>query len=266
MNTLRKLVICTILMQVIIAASSGSAAWAQPKDVYEATDEMRRLGLLETLNVQGTNFSNENNNLAIDPNLFCINDSDDSVWIAALLRDGDYTKWWRGGAQTSKRYNWVFIPEDFMRVCANKVVTDITCQQGRSTRLCKLLGLDTNKRDTIVYMKVLKKQLFRPAYNTDIATSVTARHRGSGAGINAGNKSIKEWMIEQQATNTYPWTRMGYTFDWGARNFGTWSTGHDYIGVTEFIVKPESPISTPHYVTIDSIDTQKSWCNVSKQK
>jgi hypothetical protein len=266
MNTLRKLVICTILMQVIIAASSGNAAWAQPKNVYDATDKMGGLRLPNTLNTKNINFRDENNILAIDPNLFCINTAEDSVWIAALLRDGDYTRWWRGKTQTSNRYNWVFIPEDFMRVCTEKGVTNISCRQDRSIRLCQLLGLNTDRRDTIVYMKVLKEQLFRPAYNTDIATSVTASHRGSGTRINNGDDSIKEWMIRQQTTNTYPWTRMGYTFDWGARNFGTWSTGHDYIGVTEFIVRPNSPISTPHYVTIDSIDTQKSWCNVSKQK
>jgi hypothetical protein len=251
-----------LIVQVMMAMSAGGVVWGQQnrpiRNVYDATSKMGNL-MLNTANA--LKFRNENNYLDVDQQQYCI--AGDSTWVAALVRANDYYKYWRGKNVTSDRFTWVFIPENFMNVCRNKNITNIANQQTRSTRLCKLLGLDVDARDTIVYMRVLRDSLFRPAYNTSVVNRVTNADRGSNTIINGGNARIKRWMIGEQRTNVYPWTRMGYTFDWGGQL--NWGNSVDYIGVSEFILKPNTPITVPDTVTIMNITRQGKWRSVSRQ-
>ena len=95
-------------------------------------------------------------------------------------------------------------------------------------------------------MKVPKDSLFRPAYVTDISRRVEEKDRGKNTNINQLDKPHREWMVIEQITNKYPWTRMGYTFDWG-------STDGDYKGVAEFVIRPKTQYSDLKYITIDQI-------------
>jgi hypothetical protein len=265
MNILKKMTAFKMVM-LVVTVMTGSALWAQPATVKEATKEMHEKFGGPCMIDNNGDFQDEQNSLAIDPNQFCINTGDDYVWIAALVKNGDYSKWWKGNNVTSNRYNWVFVPENFIKVCKGKKNISKTNMDTLSARLCRLLGLDdSERRDTIVYMKVNKKYLFRPAYNTNIETPVTSTHRGNNSSIRNGNVEIKDWMAKQQKGNNYPWTRMGYTFDWGDDNYSKWETQHGYIGVTEFIVMPNTSISKPQFVRIDSLYAQNSWRDISKQ-
>lgn len=198
--------------------------------VEEATKEMRKyISLPDTVN---GNLLNETNNLQWFSSLYSI--TTDSVVVGMLVNNkagngiqGDYSAYWKGKQSTSDRYTWVFVWDDFKKRCVDKNVNQAP---NKSKRACQLLGLsDKAQRDTIVLIKVKSDRLFRPAYNRN--TNDTLR-------MNASNHNITDveerlWFIKEQRTNEYPWTRKGYTYDWG--------NAVDYFGVSEFILKPNSP-------------------------
>jgi hypothetical protein len=192
----------------------------------------------------------------------------DSVTVAALVNNkngGDYSKYWNGKNLTT-RYTWVFVPLDFMNVCKNKSITPISDTHKLSQRLCRLLGLsDKDQRDTIIYMNVPRDSLFRPAYNPDISSVVTEEQRGQKKLINSlKNASDRNWMARQQNENTYPWTRMGYTFDWEVKDLKKWEKNNEYIGVSEFIIRPNTYYSNLRYVEIQNLNSDQKWKDVCK--
>lgn len=76
-------------------------------------------------------------------------------------------------------------------------------------------------------------ELLRPAYEPDITKQVKAEDLdGSKLGdLEAWfNKNIEYSYID----SSYPWTRLGYTYDW--------SGGDDAYGLTEFIILPGSEV------------------------
>lgn len=224
---------------------------AQPHSVFEVKPQLG----IKTIIDQKCLFLEEENPLMCDENLYCIETDADSVVVGALVCNetsnkdgrGDYSTYWKGKKETANRYTWVFIPENFIKVCFSKSIF----KNCTSERLCKLLGLGTDvQRDTIVYMKVPKDSLFRPAYVTDISQKLEDKDKGNNENINRLDEPRKEWMVGQQITNSYPWTRMGYTYDWGDAN-------GNYIGVTEFIIRPKTKYSDLDYITIDKIQSKK---------
>lgn len=159
---------------------------------------------------------------------------------------GDYSTYWANSDSTTDWYNWVFVVDDFINRCITKNVT-LSNSKELSERLCKMLGLETeNQRDTLVCIKILSDSLFRPSYNTDITKRTTKADAGSNSQINHLSVKDRNWFHTRQLDKSYPWTRMGYTYDW-------YDMSDNYVGVTEFIVKPFTPIMGKEYITMDSL-------------
>ncbi|BCS86279.1 hypothetical protein prwr041_21720 [Prevotella herbatica] len=243
---INKKVKCLLLILSLLLPDLVSA---QCRNVFEARQKMNQLVMLE--NANGGLFLKEINNLKIDSDQYIINH--DTVTVGLLvLNDSptdrnkhDYSAYWKGKNQTSGRYTWVFVLDDFKNRCKMKDIDSkkYDVKSGAlSKRLCQFLGLsDTDRRDTLVYMRVLAKKLFRPSYNTDIKRRTTQAFAGNNDYINLDINN-RLWMSQQQFSNTYPWTRMGYTYDWGE---------DDYIGVTEFILEPNTTfVSKPNYYVV----------------
>ncbi len=257
------------MVMLVMTVMTGSALWAQeiPKTVFEASDKMFEIGNVKPCEDP---FHKElDNTLAVNNDLYLIKKSKDSVTVAALVNNkngGDYSKYWNG-KNTTTRYTWVFIPSDFMNVCKNKGITSNgnANTAGLSRRLCRLLGLsDIDQRDTIIYMNVPRDSLFRPAYNPDISSVVTEEQRGQKKLINLMNASDRNWMAQQQNENTYPWTRMGYTFDWEVKDLKDWKGKKEYIGVSEFIIRPNTHYSNLRYIKIQNLNTDQGLDEVFK--
>lgn len=248
----RKFIQGLMLLALIMVAG---VVHAQQQSVFDVTKE---IGI--TPKKQVHLFFEENNRLACDKNLYCIN-STDSVLVAKLLVDGDYAKFWKqyenGTIQKPTCcYLWVFVPEDFIQKCQAKgiaISNELPDKKALSERISKLLGLNTDQqRDTIVYMKVPVNSLFRPAYVTEINKILSDGDIGNNANINQSDNQLKIWMIGQQMTNDYPWTRMGYTFDWG-ENIDKNNKYVDNIGVAEFVLRPCTGFDKFGFITIDKI-------------
>lgn len=170
----------------------------------------------------------EINSLPADPNQVCIpdrqglvDDQNGNIKVGVLLRNGDYGKYYKNKRLIGLSGNfWFFIPKEVKNKCISKRINN-------QKRLCQFFGLDTiSRRDTIVFLRIDKSRLFRPAYNSNIATRVSSRPNEVRTITSSENKIVK-WFQDQQRINLYPWTRMGYTYDWGDLN--------NHIGATEFV-------------------------------
>lgn len=193
----------------------------------------------------------ETNNLPVDPNLKCL-PTTGKVTVCALLRPGQYHMYYREGARGHTQtavmggFPWVFEPTDTKTKFGAKTKT--------SARFCQFLGLDTTEpRDTIVYLEVDVKDLFRPSYHTDV-TSKNAMAGNHQYTLSSNNPDIINWFHRELGSNTSPWTRIGYTYDWGP------GVVANNIGATEFILKKGS-----NYKCVDQGGTD-SWVGGNKKR
>lgn len=256
MNKLKRRISCLMLPVLLMVAGTVNAH-ANGADSLNVQDVTKTLNII----IHGDHFFEEKNELPCDDSLYCI--TGDLVLVAALVCNksgvegkGDYSAYWKGdgsgNGKTRDRYTWVFVPENFLKVCQKKGLFDNPLIPD-SDRLCKLLGLGTEvQRDTIVYMKVPKDSLFRPAYVTNVDEIISDKDKGCGANINQLPTADKKWMSGQQITNTYPWTRMGYTYDWGSTEKGK------IIGVAEFVIRPNTCYSGLNFITREEMKTKKN--------
>ena len=113
-----------------------------------------------------------------------------------------------------------------------------------SVELNQLLGMPLNSGNThISAVWVDVNDIIRPAYQTDPTKQLTAEDLdGSSLG------EYEEWFNSNilssyfSSWGQYPWTRLGYTYDWGAE---------DEYGLTEFLVLKNSTIEVEFTKTID---------------
>jgi acetolactate decarboxylase len=102
-------------------------------------------------------------------------------------------------------------------------------------RLEKYLGLPlSSKKKSLVGLWVDPQQLFRPTKEADLTGQVAS------SGLPANPKSEHYgWFVNNIATtyfaeSEFPWTRLGYTFDWGNPS----ST----VGANEYVLKANSEV------------------------
>jgi len=122
-------------------------------------------------------------------------------------------------------------------------------QQQRVADIQKLLGLplDTAAKRSFVTLEVDSDMLFRPCANPSIKENQCSEDFPKNV-----SKAHLEWYAKQtaqsyQAFPGFPWTRLGYTYNW--------KQGMDEVGVAEFVVKngskilPLSVVQTDDYCT-----------------
>ncbi len=113
-------------------------------------------------------------------------------------------------------------------------------------RLEQYLGLPANNGKTkFVQMWVNPGDMFRPCPDPEIDDSQC--NLEFSATVNPEHKQwIENLIASSYNENGFPWTRLGYTYDWGSVD--------SEIGASEFIVKQGSK------VTIKSVQTTAEYC------
>ncbi len=106
-------------------------------------------------------------------------------------------------------------------------------------RVKQLLGLPPNSGNLyFVELWVNPQSLFRPAPDSEITDTVAQLEFPSSA-----TAAYKEWfngnIIYSYFPPRYPWTRLGYTYDWGASGV--------HVGLSEFVLEQYS------MVTVESV-------------
>lgn len=121
-------------------------------------------------------------------------------------------------------------------------------------RMKELIGLrPDNEADYFTAMWAEPEDIFRPAYTTDIETTEMTDCFSEDV-----SEEYKAWfdsnIISSYFDGKYPWTRLGYTYDWA-------DNGAEY-GLSEFIVKKDSEVKVAYTVDLDEMLQkleQNSW-------
>lgn len=113
------------------------------------------------------------------------------------------------------------------------------------TRIKELIGLrPDNESDHFTAMWVKPEDVFRPAYVSEIGTVEMTDSFSDDV-----NEEYKAWfddnIISSYFDGKYPWTRLGYTYDWA-------DNGQDY-GLSEFIVKKDSDVTVAYTVDLEEM-------------
>lgn len=195
------------------------------------------------------------NDLAAQPDLFCIGGADrtDSIKVGVLVKNDSASHYRhyrsaqdaRGYVQFPGHDTWVFAMAD-LQARWTRFSNPRSLQNGK--RLSQILGLpDTADRDTIVILKVGNTDLFRPAYQTAIHQPVDADAAIRFPISTTPGTPVDRFLVEQKNTNTMPWTRMGYTYNWGSAD------PNNYFGLAEFVFLRGKSVRYLGYVLADSL-------------
>jgi hypothetical protein len=144
---------------------------------------------------------------------------------------------------TVSRETWVTTVPEVKNFCKENNVHD-------ALRLEELLGLPPNNGKTkFVEMWVRPADLYRPSADPEITDSEAEIDFRTPNKFIKVSDEFKTWYNNQKAQsygeNGYPWTRLGYTYDWG-------KTGN-HVGMSEFVILPGSEVE------IDSISSTEAY-------
>lgn len=185
------------------------------------------------------------------------------TYLALFITQNDYPLFWDTYEQTNMdKIVWAFEPTNFYQRCYEKGIMNMVnrahTEEELRHRIEALLGLpltpDKSKEQGkqeihshFVLVKVKTENLFRAAYNPNVSQQIgdinsfeqLASVKYLASKDTDAEKEIKDAWIDQQK-NKFPWTRLGYTFDWmGENDEGNipW-----YYGVASYIIKPGSEL------------------------
>jgi len=168
-------------------------------------------------------------------------DNDSGRTTVVTLTDWNYPE----GRQTLTRAIWVTAVPEVQNKCRSFKDKDL------AMRLRQLLGLQPDAPVVrFVTMTVEQRDIFRPALNP-IATTASLcnvqRDKKCGEAFpDWVSDEHKRWITQQMLDSymvltppdhccSYPWTRLGYTYDW--------KKGADKYGASEYVVRPGTIIN-----------------------
>jgi len=136
---------------------------------------------------------------------------------------------------------WVTAVPDVQQFCRSLDRTETRLDQ----RLRQRLGLRPGDASTrFIEMWVRPKHLARPCPDPAITDRECERQPPGPASLVTIDSTYRAWFTQHRAqeygTDGYPWTRLGYTYDWNPTT--------DEVGTSEFIVRPGATVDV-HAVT-----------------
>lgn len=132
---------------------------------------------------------------------------------------------------TTWGYTWVTAVPEIQTFFENDVPSDANY----TLRAAELLGLPANTSYTyFVELWVKPDQLFRPTPDNEI-TDTTAS-LAFPANVTADYKAwFNSNIISSYYPLKYPWTRLGYTYDWG--------DSKTHVGISEFVITQNATVT-----------------------
>lgn len=120
-------------------------------------------------------------------------------------------------------------------------------EEGLDLRLKQLLGMPhTTERKWFVDFYVWPEDLFRPSRDPEVSDSqAELTFRPDNAEMTTSAKH-RDWIAAQLADGQYPWTQLGYTYDWG--------NPCSKVGLSEFVIREGAEI------TVLSITETAAYC------
>jgi len=152
---------------------------------------------------------------------------------------------------TLQREVWATPVPTLQKFCQNP--GKLPAEGGLTLRLEQLMGLPPgNGKTRFVEMWVTPDNLFRPSPDPAITDHEAELDFPVSAAMSV-TQGHKEWINNLKASSYgkdgYPWTRLGYTYDWGRTD--------SHVGLSEFVIQQNSD------VTIKSVQQIDSYCAAS---
>ncbi|WP_367388933.1 hypothetical protein [Lewinella sp. LCG006] len=145
---------------------------------------------------------------------------------------------------------WVTLAPQLQQKCQSPAFGR---REGLDLRLKQLLGLPPDtKKQYFVEFWVQPKDLFRPCPDPEITdracelafpADVTEEHKDWINDLRLASYYNPEW------NKNYPWTELGYTYDWNRRN-------KTNVGLSEFVIQKNSNLVIHH------ISTTQDYCSM----
>lgn len=159
------------------------------------------------------------------------------VLVTSYMSTATATNYYHVGQSTSLRYgeSWVTLVPELKNVCRSYAGTNLIL------RLKQVLGLPaTGPNDTIVEYYVNPFYLLRPARDPEITDhEAEVTFRTNTPYVNMVSTNYLGWFqrtidsrnygMTNGVWNAYPWTQLGYTYDW-------FKTGNNVMGLSEFVI------------------------------
>lgn len=136
----------------------------------------------------------------------------------------------KGTYNTSKYPIWVTVNPELQQLCQNQRFGK---KEGLDLRLKQLLGLPpTTEKHYFVEFWVKPQDLFRPCLDASVSEvncglafpeATSAEHQQWINDLRLASYYHAEW------DQNYPWTQLGYTYDWHPKN-------KTHVGLSEFVI------------------------------
>lgn len=153
-------------------------------------------------------------------------------WYYASVEEGESFE----SSEQTDYVIWVAVPSQVRSYFEDGV--DLADSTAVNLRFLQVLGLKPDDNSSTVYeFWANKNDLLRPSYVNDITTNAGAIEYAE----NTEPEWFEGWLDDNIAYSyespaeglNYPFTRLGYTYDWG---------GESKFGPSEYIVKPSSKL------------------------
>ncbi len=131
---------------------------------------------------------------------------------------------------TSWGYTWVTVAPEIQQFFKDNVASDANY----TLRAAELLGLPANTTYTyFVELWVKPESMFRPTPDSEITDATASLTFPTNA-----TAEYKDWfnsnIISSYYPMKYPWTRLGYTYDWGDST---------HVGLSEFVIAQNATVT-----------------------
>ena len=158
-----------------------------------------------------------------------------------------------GTSLTLSREVWITVVPDVKDFCR----THPLAQTAVSLRLEQLLGLPPQSGKTrFVEMWVSPHNLFRPAPDPEISDHEAELGVPVSAQFVTVSEEYQTWFHHQvqysYGADGYPWTRLGYTYDWGNPT--------SEVGLSEFVIRAGATVS------IHAVVSTLEYCQQTQEK
>lgn len=189
-------------------------------------------GVIDAKNVENWEISQNLSKITVDnPSLkWKLMDGDKHILVSSWKAETEYYEPQEGSKyyDTGEHFIWVTLVPELKKMCSDDGFGRTV---GVETRLKQKLGLtpDSNYKAFVEFW-VKPRDLFRPCPDSEITDGkcdltfppkVKASHRA--------------WIENERKTNTYPWTQLGYTYDWNV-NSG------NHLGLSEFVIEKNAKV------------------------
>lgn len=137
-------------------------------------------------------------------------------------------------------YVWTFTDKEIATYAG-----ELKASEDARRRMRQLIAIDPDKKhSTVTALWVDPADVIRPAYQSDPARGDMTTSFPEGEEV---DEAFRAWfdqnILDSYYYGSYPWTRLGYTYDWA-------DNGEEY-GLTEFLIKPGAEVEVAYTETTD---------------